>query len=698
MKDEYDYIIVGAGITGSVIAEIMTTNYDCSILVLEMGKDHLDDPRVQDAKNLFVADNDPDITEEYLSIRNTHLHGDRMDLSTGRGWGGSSSNNHMIATRPSRQWLEQLESMTGIPALDIETNLRISEKYITSIGLTDVTRGKSGPMSISQLGLGKTFADMSTDDTPGVTIDLNLLVSDVYSVPVVTDYNLPFSDIFTSEKYQVFAENDGVDWLRQETGKQYLANASYPNGMGIPVIVNGKCEERRIRVIDRAKVTKINFKNCGDYSNPCSVVAYVDNTCCTFAAKCGVIISAGTIETPSLLQRSGIGPSTILDSLSIPCIVGNEHVGRNLLGQTGTILRYLPDDKDNSYLSMVSYVDDGSSLIGLPTCIYPGGTRGYPVRTLEFLGYSDPLISDINTAIDITHLVPREYGDISIVSLDSFTKPRIKLPALTTSTERMALIHAYRDMATQVNTMGINVTWPCGDPTLLTDVQILGLIIREAYQRNLSGTARMGNIGSSVVDRLFQVYGTKGLYVVDASIIPIPFDCQPEWFLVSLGIFFANKLMSKCKRRVCHDPPLEMFTRNRLIICRICTSTPCKCNTTCEIIPYVPCHDLPCSPIGRREKCKKCKKCVSKCICPCRNKCVKCKKYNCICNGKSKCIKCLKIKCVCFKIDESGRCVKCMMIKCCCGRLYIEKDRYYIEKNSGIDMVSTPSPYFVDFE
>lgn len=619
MTSRYDYIIVGAGTTGGVIAKILSDLTTASILVLDMGMDHIDDPVVQRADQVLIADSETGIVKDYITTRDTSLDNRRFDINQGVGWGGSTSSNNMLTSKPSGSYLNYIQKL-GIPQAAIEAGYRDVEKYIP---MDSALRGINGPMTVTQLPLGSSpynmmTADIINESTP--TIDSSISIQ--YSAPLVNDYNLGSQETFVSERYQVFAEREGISnstYYRQEVGKQYLSTIFHPNGTSKPIIRGGTCEKRKAAIIDRAKVTKILFKRlkkkCGDPCKsgglkykPDAVEVWVDDKCCTFYAKCGVILATGAIETPALLQRSGIGPCSVLEPLGIDVVIPNEIVGSCLMMHTGFRMEYFLSSNGGSAmeeaeLSLISYIKRNITLN------YPFDTT----RNIEILGYSSgQKIDDLyGTIIEVSLVTPVTTGTVNIVSNNAFTDPIISYTSLNSEVSNL-FISLYRELYTIVENYVIDynvthspplvITWPFGYPS--SDDLLLNIIQQNSFKRNLSSTARMGPFGLSVVDNCFQVYGTKGLYIVDSSVLPVVTDSQPELFLMSMASYFVGLLINKCNRRPCLSVDMETQSRIRKVICDKCTKNPCCCRSNCNVVPYVKYDScFSCS----KKSCKYCK-------------------------------------------------------------------------------------------
>lgn len=652
---KYDYIIVGAGTAGAVLARTISDLCLSSILVLDMGNNHGNDPRVLDATKLLEANSTSDIVETYMTLRDLTLGNERYEISLGRGWGGNTCSSNMIAARPSQSWLKNLESSSGISLALLNDYYAKVEKYVPQLGsVADSSRGVSGKMIVTQLPVGGNFMNLVRNDVANLVTEANdpavtglfgqlglLLNTAPYSTfqlnPTNDDYNsvatINANENVLVSRQQVFAADLGSSWLRQFTGLAYLGDdLLLPSG-------NSNKEGHDIRLIDRAKVTKIHFKdvqssctyglscNCGDRVRPYAVDAWVDNSCCTFYARCGVILAAGAIENATLLQRSGVGPSSVLDKLCIKRVVANEHVGRHVTFHAGFQVNFWlqtdpavvspPDPADiNSQLSTLGFVYDNNMVLTLPPCVYQTYQNNYtPVRHWEVLAQSNDVEAvatgtagpAYGVSINVSSLLPREMGTIDIVALDAFTRPNINLPSFCSPAEKASAIAIYKQIATAVNTWasglpaGTTLIWPDSggaDPTALSDDLVYELIINSAYKSNLASSTRMGNRGEAVLDTDFQVQGTCNLFVADNSAIPLTPDADSEWTSMVIGMHVGQRIAEKCERRpvpVCNKQDFYNMCR-RVVQCSVCMNDPCTCRQ-CIIEQYDPCQDeVQCCP------------------------------------------------------------------------------------------------------
>ncbi len=645
---KYDYIIVGAGGSGAVIARQLLEKCDVEVLVLEMGKNNGNDPNVTDAKKWRIADSRAETTQTYTTTREPNAGDNRQNIVRGRGWGGSTANGDLLALRPSQDYLEHFSAVSGVPLVAINSFYKDLERYIPRPGShVDPSRGQNGKMIVTQLPLGSTAQNLGRMDVvneannimPG-SGGLADLMAKAFNVPGLAipkdDYNnIHNSDVLVTTRQQVFAQDLGTNWLRSYTGSAFLGtDFVLPNGKGVA--------DYKIRIIDRTRVTKIEFKpvktkceikgcNCTQLIKPASVDAWVDNVCCTFKARCGVILAAGYIETPALLMRSGIGPTAVLEKLCIPKCIQNENVGQHLLEKLCVDLKYqltgcgAAIESLNSQLALIT-----NELLNSENsrCVYPENYN--PCRKMAVIATS-PFKQKCrwNSSFSICSFFPLSEGSIEIVAQDAFSPYNIEVPAFSQPEELEAFRQVLRIMAEQVNQFVENynvdhpedsepleIHWPCGDPSELCDAQLDQLIFNNLHLESGSSTARMGPRSNSVIDQKFQVYGTCGLYVADTSAYPLLYDGDSTWAAMAIGWQFADILAKSCPKRRAEKPLEELYSNCRIV--KNCNEKVKNC-----IIEEVGHHPDPCKGLCDESSCASESDCGGKCDKKCEKKCDK---------------------------------------------------------------------------
>lgn len=564
--NKFDYIVVGAGAAGAVIASILSYGGRFSVLLIEQGYNHNADPRVTDATNLFVADSEPDITDVYLTSRDPGLNFSRGEITRGRGWGGSTSHNYLYAARPTQTYLEGLETLFG-PKFSLTNSNEIFkclEHYFPQPNSPiDSSRGTTGPLVISQLPEGRTnFALGSTPvfssinnqtGATGLAFQLGQAFQGVTAgfiatelIPPNDDYNsISAPETNINVRQQNFVRINGDSFIRTFTGTSYLH-------AGIVNQFDGAGNCRRLMIASGTRVMEVIIQPVQQANKfyVTGIKALVGDECCTFAANCGVIISAGIIDSPALLMRSGIGPHDVLKKACVCPIIPNENVGRHLIMHIGPNW-HLTSTIPSTYASnpsITGFVNIPNVLVSIYPPPYPPEYDPQRMYSLFVSGGAPSGVTGIfNVDIMSWNAVPKSEGNVSIVSKDIFTDPLINLNAYSHPDDRILAREFSRRLANAINATivaGAPLAWRGLDPSILPDSVLDAVISSDSTVAHGCGTCRMSsNPWSGVVDPDFKVFGTTNLYVCDMSIFPYHPDANPALAAMLIGYKLSNQLL-----------------------------------------------------------------------------------------------------------------------------------------------------------
>jgi choline dehydrogenase len=553
---KFDYIIIGAGGSGAVLASILSYGGRFSVLLIEQGYNHNADPRVINAANVFVADSEPDITDTFVSARDPGLNNKREEITQGRGWGGSTAHNYLYAARPSQTFLHALESIFGPKFLVANSNeiLRCLENYIPQPeSAIDSSRGIGGPVTISQLPQGRTTLELGSTDiispinnqapSNGLAYELGRISNGFIATELIApndDYNAITSpETNINIRQQAFVKIDGTNFIRTFTGTAYLHT-------GVVNQLTGEGNQRYLMIASGTRVMEVLF-DLGIHANTfraTGVRALVGDQCCEFKANCGVIISAGVIDSPALLMRSGVGPQNVLTKACVPPVIINENVGRHLIFHIGPYWHLTASSTYASNPSITGYVNIPGVISPIYPPPYPVGYN--PERMYQFMVVpgvqSTPDISNVN--ILSWNLVPKSEGDVSIVSSDIFTQPLIHINAYSHPDDKILAREFSRRLANSVNATG-ELSWANGiDPSTLSDSALDAIIASDSFIGQGCGTCRMSsNPWNGVVNTDFKVFGTDNLYVCDMSVYPIMPDATTALASILLGYKLSNNIL-----------------------------------------------------------------------------------------------------------------------------------------------------------
>lgn len=553
--ETFDWIIVGAGPAGSIIAKNLAQDDrgDKTVLVLEAGEDQSDNPFVINpfsptpgrpginltnagddvttaftlvsTVNTLAAQNPPALINRGINqTSDTHFH-------VGRMIGGGSGKNFLNAVRGSPEYHEDLaENWTDGGWTNWRDLYKSIERYVGQ-SQNPSTRGTQGEIFISRGTQGLLPA-------PGfVESDFAAAALAITGIPMVTDYN---ADVNTNTFYggQQFIRFGQGPPTRSYAGNTYLGSDKIDeDGMGI-----GKWS--KLRVSTKHTVTRLVF----DEETPTRIagVEAIANgeVVKRFMAREGVILSAGAIFNPPILQRSGIGPAAVLEPLNIPVRINNPNVGQHLLSHYGPVVVIETDRPKVGGVTAAPAV--GAYLDITENGVQFNGTRRHV--QMQALNGASPLVQDIEvtpgwSAFSFICWIMKQQseGTIQVKSTDPLQYPENTTNMFiqrngpdwsdtTPTTDMGKAINFMKFVRDLVNTMNAQLggvhyrlLYPRPDD-FVDDVQ-LAIAVTQAISMtdHATGTCRMGkaNDDTRVVDDHLKVLGTDNLYCCDLSVLPL---------------------------------------------------------------------------------------------------------------------------------------------------------------------------------
>ena len=539
----YDYVIVGLGTSGSVLARYLSDNFANKVLVLEAGENRSEDPIVNAGVfglNQTELAYNPKYSLTKANAETNPILGNfpNVIFSAGRMWFGSSGHNFLLANRGSSDRWDDLVSITG-DAQWSYTNLVPYFKFLETfngVSQEAALRGDAGPLQVSQL--------------PNIPNSLADAVALATNTPQVDDYNVPTGNLSVAPA-QLF---DDPTFTFRSYGKDFLpASILGPDGRGIG--------GRQLTVKSGSHVTRILFKGTKAIG-----VQYVQRGCTkTCYAKKKVILCAGSPFSSQILQLSGIGDPAILGDpfVQIPVKVANPLVGTGFKTHYGPLLVATTSEEQQPPLPVVAFVD-GAPYYTPP----PGEPQNIRREHLNFFPpvYSAP--SGILSAANIEpfdfgvfgfawNLRPRSSGTAYIIDNNPLTMPDIRFNLYSdgdltdVSSDLSMSVAMLKTMRDSVTTNGMNgtVVYPPpehfdSDDSLAFDsgaaVNFSGTSVTNHY----SGTCNMGtDISNGVVSGTdLHVFGVQNLMVADNSIFPFPASGNTCFQAYIAGIIAAKIL------------------------------------------------------------------------------------------------------------------------------------------------------------
>ncbi|WP_442582701.1 GMC family oxidoreductase [Mesorhizobium sp. ASY16-5R] len=508
----YDFVIVGSGSAGCVLAERLSASGRFSVLVLEAGGS---DRRfyVQMPLGYGKTFYDPAVNWNYKTEPDPGLAGNVDHWPRGKVLGGSSSINAMVWIRghPADYdaWRDQ-----GNPGWGFEDLLPAFKAIEDNEAGASRLRGKGGPVHVT---------------------DCTKLVHPLTGryLEAAGQAGLSLNPDFNGETQ----EGVGVYQISTRDGRRMSAARAF---------LRPAMKRKNVRVETNALATRIIFEGKRAVG-----IEYEQNGASqTVRAGREVILSAGSINSPQLLQLSGVGPANHLKNLGIDIVHANENIGRNLEDHVG--INYTFEGREAT-LNQTLRPWWGKLLVGMqylllrtgPLSLSMNAGGGFfrtdpalprPNMQLYFQAFSTvktkagerPILTPDNWpgfSIGLSNCRPTSRGEIMIRSNNPRDYPKIVANAYSTDedvAEMLAAVKFVRKIAAQPAMADLIVREVMPGPSITSDEDlILDFRKRSGTVYHPVSTCRMGpDPATSVVDPRLKVHGLDGLRVIDASIFP----------------------------------------------------------------------------------------------------------------------------------------------------------------------------------
>ncbi len=511
-EETYDYIIIGAGTAGSVVAGRLSEHGKSSICVLEAGPPDRN-PFIHIPAGVLYTLRNPAINWMYPGAASPGLNGRAIQHARGKTLGGSGSINGHIYNRGQRADFDAW-AQAGNQGWSYQDLLPYFKKSERKLGVADAGyHGSDGPFTITDI-----------DDTDPLC-DAFIRGAQSLGVPRNPDYN------GRTQEGIAYAQRSVYRGRRVSPARVFL----YPvMKRGNTRVITGAHVERIL--IENKKATGVRFAVGGREAPARTIRAHRE-----------VILCAGAMASPHLLQLSGIGDGAHLQSIGVPVVHDLPAVGQNFRDHYAvrSVVRIQNMQTINNRVRGLPLVREVAryaltrrgALALTPTLVYcfwksdPALANGDIQLTFTPASYPDGVQSGLDRFAGATVACwqqrPTSAGHVRATSSDAFLPPEIQGNYLGEAEDRRVLLAAMRLsrrilQSDPLKPYVASEHWPGAerqsDEELLDHARRTG---NTAYHP--MGTCRMGPAkhNDTVVDDALRVHGIEGLRVADASIMPM---------------------------------------------------------------------------------------------------------------------------------------------------------------------------------
>jgi choline dehydrogenase len=531
-EQTFDYVIVGAGSAGCVLANRLSEDPGISVALLEAGGRDWN-MWIHVPAGYYRNITNPKVTWQFPSGPEPYLDGRIVNWPRGRVLGGSSSINGLLYVRGQSQDYDVWRQLgnVGWAHEDVLPYFRKAESQVRG---SDDLHGGDGPLGVD---------DVRMDNPLCEAFRLSCLAD---GIPATTDFN--------------GAAQEGVGYyqLTNKHGRRCSSAAAYLH----PVAAR-----KNLHVITHALTERVLLNG----RRATGVAARIKGKATTINARREVILAAGAIGSPQILQLSGIGPAAVLQKAGVDVRHDLPGVGANLQDHYQIRLMYecnaegsLNDVWHSRWLQFrtgLDYVFRQKGILTIGAGVVGAFIKSHPsLETPDLQIHFIPLTADgpgqglhafPGVIVSMCQLRPESRGYIHIVSPDPTAKPLIISNYLQAEHDRRVMLESAkmaRRIVGQKPFADLVVREMAPGPDAQTDAELMAWVKAKGTTIfHPVGTAKMGTDPMAVVDARLRVYGIHGLRVVDGAIMPTLISGNTNAPIIMIGEKAADMIKADAK-------------------------------------------------------------------------------------------------------------------------------------------------------